>query len=320
MKVTQSIRILFSDQREIATRLKKEVDSLVLGRRDPLWHYESRVKKEESFALKLETGRVPIPTALEDFFACTLVVRNLSEVDNAIALVEKYCDVLYRRPAQPDRTHKHPDKFPFDDLRLYVKLRCDGTTPEKDIHSVVFEFQIKTFLQHAWSIATHDLIYKTNDVSWSKQRIAYQVKAMLEHAEVTINEAAVLSLSPALAQTTDRVDELANMLKLLRNTWPDNFLPLNINRLAQSVCDLLRGGKVRHDELEACLQRLKTDETLPTNLSPFAVIVKALAKHLPDKLLRAIGGNKVKFKLVVPAELDLPAGFDKDTCPGATFL
>ena len=61
--------------------------------------------------------------------------------------------------------------------------------------------QVKTFLQHAWGIATHDLIYKTDDVSWSRQRIAYQIKAMLEHAEMSIQEAGRLAEAVALSKT-----------------------------------------------------------------------------------------------------------------------
>ncbi len=42
-------------------------------------------------------------------------------------------------------------------------------------------------MQHAWGLATHDLIYKADEINWPKERIAFQIKAMLEQAEVTIS-------------------------------------------------------------------------------------------------------------------------------------
>jgi hypothetical protein len=40
------------------------------------WFFTWRLKELESFALKIETGRVSNPVALEDFFACTIVLRS----------------------------------------------------------------------------------------------------------------------------------------------------------------------------------------------------------------------------------------------------
>src|SRR6185295_542993 len=103
-----------------------------------------------------------------------------------------------RRPTQQDVSwfldqHKNKQlelkgthEFSFDDLRLYTKWKPDVTLPTPTFAGVVFELQIKTFLQHAWSIATHDLIYKTDSISWPKERVAFEIKAMLEHAENAI--------------------------------------------------------------------------------------------------------------------------------------
>jgi ppGpp synthetase/RelA/SpoT-type nucleotidyltranferase len=198
MKIPASIRNAYDDQKTRYQRLKEQVDTAVAGFRRPRWHYESRIKTLQSYALKLETGRVRDPYGLEDLFACTLVVANLAEIDEAERLVLQVFELQERRPKEPNYTHKRPDAFPFDDLRLYVAVPLDAAVPPKGIEGVRFEFQVKTFLQHAWSIATHDLVYKTDDVSWSKERIAYQTKAMLEHAEVSIQEAERLSDSGAL--------------------------------------------------------------------------------------------------------------------------
>jgi hypothetical protein len=73
MKVPASIRKLYEEQLEVNQRLKLKVDERIKNLRAERWHYESRLKQEQSFALKVESGRVPNPAALEDFFACTLV-------------------------------------------------------------------------------------------------------------------------------------------------------------------------------------------------------------------------------------------------------
>src|ERR1039458_7003995 len=171
MKIPASIRRLHEDQKAVNDRLKSVVDERMAGLKKPRWHYESRVKELPSFALKIESGRFQKPEALEDFFACTLVVSNATEIAEAERLVGDHFTVQYRRPKQIDKTHKPSNSFPFDDLRVYAVLREGPAIPPTDLAGIAFEVQIKTFLQHAWSIATHDLLYKSDDVNWSKERI-----------------------------------------------------------------------------------------------------------------------------------------------------
>ena len=80
MKIPSAARHAYDIQAESNAELQQRVRDLVDDLREPTWHYEYRIKEVESFALKLESGRVPDPYSLEDFFGCTLVVRNALEV------------------------------------------------------------------------------------------------------------------------------------------------------------------------------------------------------------------------------------------------
>src|SRR5438093_11093923 len=239
MKVPASVRRLYDDQKAVNDRLRAMIDERMRGLKDPRWHDDSRVKDLSSFALKIESGRFTNPAALEDFFACTLVVANATEIDKAEQLVRDNFTVMERRPRRPDETHKTPDAFPFDDLRLYVTMPANPAVPPTDLATVVFEVQIKTFLQHAWTIATHDLLYKTADPNWSKERIAFQIKAMLEHAEVSILEAERLAACGVLAKEDRRTTTIKRSIALVKSQWGADELPADLRRLADNITGLI---------------------------------------------------------------------------------
>lgn len=326
MKVPASIRRLHEDQSAVGHRLKSEVDRLLLGLKQSRWHYESRVKELDSFALKVESGRVADPRQLEDFFACTLVVPNALDVAVAEAMITTTFALTERRPARADRTHKRPEAFPFDDLRLYVSINNDPALPPdrapNDLCGIDFEVQVKTFLQHAWTIATHALVYKTDEVNWSKERIAFQIKAMLEHAELSIQEAERLAESNALAKE-DRVSaELRDSIGLVKAQWSADELPTDIRRLAENINDLRRALRVEIADLAALLTAGKATRgnTHPANLSPYSVIVQYLAESARDKLEEALTSARSRFKVLIPAEIELPPDLDKAACRNAIFL
>jgi hypothetical protein len=47
---------MYRDMLPIYKRLEQAVHQLVNGKKESRWHYEGRLKEEESFALKMETG------------------------------------------------------------------------------------------------------------------------------------------------------------------------------------------------------------------------------------------------------------------------
>jgi ppGpp synthetase/RelA/SpoT-type nucleotidyltranferase len=316
MKIPASVRNAFDDQKAKYERLKVQVDTTVAGFKKARWHYESRVKVLQSYALKLESGRFRDPQGLEDFFACTLVVANLAEIDEAEQLIRQAFEFQERRPNAPGYTHKRPDQFPFDDLRLYVAVPVDPAVPPKGIEGVRFEFQVKTFLQHAWSIATHDLVYKTDDVSWSKERIAYQTKAMLEHAEVSIQEAEELAGSGALAKEDRQTKSLKRAIGLLREQWANDQLPADVRRLAENLLALTTSLKLDLDRVKAILDAGKAASgSHPTNLSPYATVVQYLLSAEQAAMVAYLeadpGPGRPPTAILIPAEIDVPAGIDR---------
>jgi ppGpp synthetase/RelA/SpoT-type nucleotidyltranferase len=229
MKIPRSVRDLYSELLPIYERLKTVVDELIASRKENRWHYEGRLKGEESFALKLETGRVGSPLMLEDFFGCTLVVENHARIADAEKLVGELFDLHERRPSQAISTRLAPCNFDFDDLRLYVRWKDDPAQRPTGLHGRLFEVQIKTFLQQAWGIATHDFVYKTDAVDWAMSRIAFQVKAMLEHAELSIGEARRLTNATLLNRSDRDSEQLQKTIEDIKSRWKPEQLPKDLS-------------------------------------------------------------------------------------------
>lgn len=313
MKVPASIRRAHADQLKGAHRLRERVDGLIRARKDPRWHYESRVKALESFAQKLESGRFPDPYAVEDLFACTLVVPNLRDAADAERIVKDLFGLESRRPPEKERASTSPECFPFDDVRLYVRWLDDDTTPPSGLTGITFELQIKTFLQHAWSIATHDLIYKTAEVHWGKQRIAYQIRAMLEHAELSIQEADRLAVSENLQRTTKKTEALRETMTLLKAVWAPEDLPQDLRRLAENVNRLCRALKLEPNDLRNVLDE-ETEQGRGAkirNLSPYGVVVQSLARRRWEEMEKLLGDGSAHTKVLLPIEVELPADVDR---------
>ncbi len=326
MKIPASIRHIHQDQLAPNRLLKKEVDLLVTGMKHPRWHYESRIKEIDSFALKAESGRFGDARQLEDFFACTLVVPNAIEVAGAEGLIVSTFALVERRPASIGQTHKRPDAFPFDDLRLYASLKADTALPSdrppNQLANIVFEVQVKTFLQHAWAIATHGLVYKTTDASWSRERIAFQIKAMLEHAELSIQEAEKLAESQALAKEDNITTDLRRSIQLIRGQWDADELPADVRRLAENFTALRRALRIEIADLEEILNagKAKRGNNHPANLSPYGVVIQYIIENARDKMIGALTATNVRFKILIPPEIDWPSDVDRARCRNAIFV
>ena len=229
-------------------------------------------------------------------------------MSKAEKMVRKRFKLQERRPKVDTHTLKPADSFRFDDTRLYVRWKDSFTTKPAGLDGLLFEVQIKTFLAHAWSVATHDLTYKTDEKSWPKERIAFQVKAMLEHAEISIAEAQKLATSDSLNKTDDLSRRVSRIIEMVNTLWPGVALPRDRKRLAENINNLIERVDVKLERLQEIItEETKLGRGIKTvNLSPYCTIVQSLINREPDKVIKYVMGPKQDFKVYMSCELEIP--------------
>ncbi|UPA22023.1 hypothetical protein K8942_03065 [Candidatus Peribacteria bacterium] len=307
MKITASLRNAYQQQVEGNIQLEKKVRALLQGLSKKEWHYEGRQKKIESFALKVESIWGGDPRSLEDFFACTLVVRNSSEIDEAIEKVCEKFEIQHQRPEKRDFTKKAPSSFIFDDLRLYLKIKKNPSLRPDPIDDIIFELQIKTYLQHAWTIATHDLTYKTDDISWPKARVAYQIKAMLEHAEVSIKEIDKIAASPELHKKNDEIQDLLSLKEILEELWLKEDLTENIIGLTKNIQTLLKALNLSPDQMKLMIVEATSNGkgVRIKDLPPYLIILQTVIEYRPDLIRKFFAQKRARAMIFVPSEINI---------------
>ena len=320
MKIPQTIRNTYEDLKESYSKLKIKIDNEFKNVLPQEWHYISRLKEIESFALKIETGRYKSIDKFDDFFACTIVVENISKISEAKKIISERFKIFVQKPKNERLTHKNPESFPFDDLRLYIKWEDRKGVKPTGLNGLLFEVQVKTFLQHAWSIATHDLIYKSDEKNWAKERIAYQVKAMLEHAEVSIVEADQLSKSNSIEMKNKETEQITELIEVLKELWQPTLLPKNIKLLAININNVLQKLSLTANDLKRILI-VETKENLGTkslNLSPFAIVIQSLLNQETQKINKFLIGSKhTRLLIFIHKEVDIPDSLDNSTFKNA---
>jgi len=321
MKISESIRQEFNSQKRVADRIKDTVDRELLIAKQPNWHYESRVKTEQSFALKLECGRVIDPRAVEDMFACVIVVPTFDQIEVARDLIVDKYQLRFRRPGSEETTTKSPTDFRFDDLRLYVTYVDSDHLPPTGLTDMVFEVQVRTFLQHAWTVATHDLVYKAESVSWRRERIAAHAKAALEQAEVTIESLAYLEQSAAIPKTTKNYTTINAVIETLKSNWEPALLPVDIKRLATGVFDLLAATGCR-DELSTLLDigRQRYNGQHNIDWSPYYTVLRYLAEQRRANLIRLLSSKDKRQRWFIYPSILAVLGMDPTQAPRAVVL
>jgi len=300
----------------VGVLLQREVRSYLEGLPSD-WFRSTRLKEEDSFYQKLEMGRARNVEKLEDFFGAMIAVPLRRDVSEAERLVSKFFEEDYRRPERPDRASHRASEFPFSDLRLYGRLRSDPALPRGPIHDMVFEIQIRTFFQHAWSTATHDLVYKSATFSWARSRVSYQVRAMVEQAEMTLEALdALTGFAGLLPDGSPEADQRA-LLDVVCSHWAPGELPANLRRMTEAVQLVCREIKLDRAELAGLLDRGARDLAgHPAGWTPNQCIIDYASRYQHAKLRRAVTDTRRNAPVLhVTVEVMDRLGLDARRCP-----
>ncbi len=269
MKIPQKIESVYTELLPKYSALKKVVDeSLFQIAQKNEWFYRSRIKKVESFTQKLEIDSRYFSSKYEDLLGCEIIVDTRADILTVLEELKLSFFVDNQRPKDLSGTNLDPETFRFADLRLYLRKKA-LSGPEEDIHKLKFELQIKTIFSYSWSKATHGLIYKAKDISWAKERVAYQVKAMIEQSEYAI--ANIESTKTDFFPTHSKFSSLQQIATLLKTKWTPALLPGDLKRCAENVLKLADLFGIDAKSASEILDDAFSTEFLENhrNLSPF---------------------------------------------------
>ena len=142
--------------------------------------YSSRVKELDSLSEKIESGRYNDWNSIDDFVGAVIIVPSINYEPQILKFLEtSFLKVQLKKRGS---TLKSPDVFRFDATRFIGKLRPIDS--KEIINTINFEIQIRSAFEHAWSVTTHDLSYKSKSIDWKILRLAAQLKSSVEQLDM----------------------------------------------------------------------------------------------------------------------------------------
>ncbi|MBS1723815.1 MAG: hypothetical protein JSS66_12785 [Armatimonadetes bacterium] len=254
--------IVSSDLEQAYNRIEPALVRLRSLVRDTLLNYcevnglafLSRQKALGSLSEKVESGRIATWEAVDDLVAATVVVPTLADEGQVISDLGRLFEVVdVRRRAS---TMKSFDVFRFDATRVIAKLSAAVDEGQAlRVSSILFEVQVRSAFDHAWSVATHALVYKTDNPSWRRQRMAAQMKAVCEQMDSVLLgfEEVSAKIDESEWRRVANVGRIISTLKGLFNEGrlPEELLPKDWSRLGDNIYSLVLAHRERdRDESE----------------------------------------------------------------------
>lgn len=207
--------------------------------------YLGRIKTPESIAEKIETGRFEAWSKIDDFFACTIIIPTLLHESGVLSFLRTTFEEVEVK--QRGSTKKSPQEFRFDATRFYGRLSIPPELPDQIL--LKFEVQIKSAFEHAWSAATHDIIYKSGNVDWKKERLGAQLKAAVEQLDslvMAFDRSSEHIVEHSWPEIDNKQQLLAGFSQLFSdNLLPDELRPKDWSRFCDNAHRLLRSSNER---------------------------------------------------------------------------
>lgn len=304
MKTARSIRDLHEKLTTHAKSLSKEVEEHLIDYAEAnKWVFNSRIKELVSFAQKIEAGFYPSIDKIDDFYACEIVVPSMREIEPVKQYIHNNFDFIDERPKKVTNV----ENFSFDGVRMYVRLKV-GVAGPKFFSWMMFEIQVKTLLEKAWGEATHDLTYKCKEVDWAKERLAYQLRAILNHADIVLSEMESISENCLTSVTSQTHDEINTVSSWIFDTWGESSCPKNMKRLSETVNKLCKTYQIEFNDLKEIIKNHMAEHGRREDLSIYSRILEAVLDSDHDRfwnIAKKKPGNHWQLKLTIPPEIEI---------------
>lgn len=258
-----------------------------------LFAYTSRIKEINSISEKIETGRYSSWTDIDDFIGCVIIVPNLSYEHEVLKFLEQaFVKIDIRKKGS---TFKNYDTFRFDSTRFIGKIKSVNNSMNLEIQNIKFEIQIRSAFEHAWSVTTHDLAYKSSNIDWQMLRLAAQLKSSVEQLDMIALGAKNASKNITKHQWPE-IEIKIEILNFIKEGFdsgkiPNELEPKDFSRVVDNIFSLIKSklniwkSKKWKSELKIIFG--KVDEEIerlnhvgfPMSLSLYQIIFGILAKN-----------------------------------------
>lgn len=188
-------------------------------------YVKARIKPKESFMAKIEKEGYKNPAdEVEDLVACRLIVKSNSDIDEILEKIEGIFNIERRN----FRSYR-PSEFTYDDIQLILSFKDNPFISNKEILGKKFELQIRSGLQDALAEVIRDETYKTNTLTWQKERTASELRANLELVDAILSD--FVKVSTIQEEKDYKPYQQRNeIIKLLKDVWSAEKLPEDLRR------------------------------------------------------------------------------------------
>ena len=257
-RIVDSLNVLKCDVDQTLRNIATSLD---------ITYTDARIKPKESIMAKIEKEGYANPAnEMEDLVACRLIIKSNSNINEILEKIEGVFNIEKR-----NIRNYRPNEFIYDDIQLILSFKDNPLISNKDILGKKFELQIRTGLQDALAEVIRGETYKTDILTWQKERTASELRANLELVDVVLS--GFLQVSTIQEEREYKPYQRRNeIIKLLKNVWSAEKLPEDLRRASITIEEYLRLAEASIKDLSEWFDK-HTDIVDAVSIAPCQIIL-----------------------------------------------